>query len=76
MRSTFGRRAAICKEMGWSLDFVEHGISYVKLQMMMLDLPRVHYGDKDETHITLNDDNADEVWAMLTGAQGVKVNKA
>ena len=66
MRSTLGRRASICKELGWSLDFVEHGISYVKLQMIMIDMPRIiSRGGKNTEHITLTDDNADEVWAMI-----------
>lgn len=66
MKSTLGRRASICKELGWTLDFVEHGISYVKLQMIMMDMPRIiSRGGKNTEHITLTDDNADEVWAMI-----------
>lgn len=61
MRSTLGRRASICKELGWSLDFVEHGISYAKLQMILMDMPRIVKDDGAE-HITLTDDNAEEVW--------------
>lgn len=75
MRSTLGRRASICKELGMSLDYVEHGISYVKLQMMMIDLPRVRYERNDCERITLTDDNADSVWGMFTGMNGVKVNR-
>ena len=66
MKSTLGRRASICKELGWTLDFVEHGISYVKLQMIMMDMPRIiSRSGKNTEHITLTDDNADEVWAMI-----------
>ena len=64
MKSTLGRRASICKELGFTLDFVEHSISYVKLQMMMMDMPRVVHGDKTE-HYELTDDNADEFFGML-----------
>ena len=73
MRSTLGRRASICKELGFSLDFVEHGISYAKLQMMMLDMPRVVHGEKKERY-ELTDDNADEFFSMLM-SQGVAKHK-
>lgn len=66
MRSTLGRRAAICKELGFSLDFVEHGISYAKLQMMVMDMPRVIHNDKDKVeHITLTEDNAEQVLQIM-----------
>ena len=73
MRSTLGRRASICKELGFSLDFVEHGISYAKLQMMMMDMPRVVHGEKKEQY-ELTDDNADEFFSMLM-SQGVAKHK-
>ena len=66
MKSTLGRRASICKELGWSLEFVEHGISYAKLQMMMMDMPRIiHTDGKKVEHITLTDENAESVWSMM-----------
>ncbi|MCR5658972.1 MAG: hypothetical protein K6G25_06565 [Bacteroidales bacterium] len=66
MKSTLGRRASICKELGWSLEFVEHGISYAKLQMMMIDMPRIiHTDGKKVEHITLTDENAESVWSMM-----------
>lgn len=59
----------ICKELGWSLDYVEHGISYVKLQMMIADMP--HYLDEERedkaTGIELTEDNADEVLQLMMG---------
>lgn len=64
MRSTLGRRASICKELGFTLQFVEHGISYAKLQMMTLDMPRVVHGKAKERY-ELTDDNADEFFRML-----------
>lgn len=66
MRSTLGRRASICKELGFSLDFVEHGISYSKLQMMVMDMPRVVKADKDKgKRITLTEDNAEQVLSIM-----------
>lgn len=66
MKSTLGRRALICKELGFSLDFVEHGISYAKLQMMLLDMPRMVDNNKDKVeHITLTEDNAERVLQMM-----------
>ena len=65
MRSTLGRRVSICKELGFSLDFVEHGISYAKLQMMMMDMPRVIHSDGKTEHYELTDDNAGEFFGML-----------
>lgn len=54
----------ICKELGWSLDFVEHGISYAKLQMTVADMPRVGKREQDEP-ITLTDENEKEVFDMI-----------
>lgn len=66
MKSTLGRRALICKELGWSLEFVEHGISYAKLQMMLMDMPRIdNEGKEGVEHITLTEDNAEEVLQMM-----------
>lgn len=67
MHSTLGRRALICKELGFSLDFVEHGISYAKLQMMLMDMPRVVRTNKEKKveHITLTEDNAEQVLSMM-----------
>lgn len=67
MHSTLGRRASICKELGFSLDYVEHGISYAKLQMMLLDMPRTVRDNKERKlkHITLTEDNAEEVLLIM-----------
>lgn len=63
MRSTLGRRAAICKNLGFTLEFVEHGISYAKLQMMLMDMPRVIKKDKEK--VALTEDNEDSFVSML-----------
>lgn len=65
----------ICKELGWSLEFVEHGISFAKLQMMIADMP--HYikkGDKTVESIELTDDNAEDVYAMMM-AHGARIKE-
>jgi len=59
----------ICKELGWSLEFVEHGISYAKLQMILMDMPR--FEDSDKKRDTLTEDNADEIFNMLNKRMGV-----
>ena len=69
MKSTLGRRGMICKELGWSLEFVEHGISYAKLQMILMDMPRFKDGKKREE---LTEDNADDIFNMLNKRMGVK----
>lgn len=69
MKSTLGRRGMICKELGWSLEFVEHGISYAKLQMILMDMPR--FEDSDKKRDTLTEDNADEIFNMLNKRMGV-----
>jgi len=71
MKSTLGRRGMICKELGWSLDYVEHGISYMKLQMILMDMPRFESGDKKKV-VELTDDNADDIFNMLNQRMGVK----
>ena len=71
MKSTLGRRASICKELGFSLDFVEHGISYAKLQMMVVDMPRIVHIDKDNITEALTDENADDIIGMLMSKGGV-----
>lgn len=73
MRSTLGRRASICKELGFTLDFVEHGISYAKLQMMLIDLPRTEKNSGNE-EVELTDSNADEIMGMLLTKGGVIKN--
>lgn len=67
MKSTLGRRGMICKEMGWSLEYVEHGISYAKLQMILMDMPRFEDTTKDKKveHFTLTDENAEELLPMM-----------
>ncbi len=75
MHSTLGRRASICKELGWSLDFVEHGISYAKLQMMMMDMPRIVSRKKGEEHYTVTDDNAEELFGMLAARGNRMINR-
>ena len=71
MKSTLGRRGMICKELGWSLEYVEHGISYMKLQMILMDMPRFESGDKKKV-VELTDDNADDIFNMLNQRMGVK----
>lgn len=70
MKSTLGRRGMICKELGWSLDYVEHGISYAKLQMILMDMPRFEDTD-NKKYEELNEDNADEIFNMLNKRMGV-----
>lgn len=57
----------ICKELGWSLEYVEHGISYAKLQMILMDMPRFEDTTKDKKveHFTLTDDNAEEMLSVM-----------
>lgn len=75
MKSTLGRRASICKELGWSLDFVEHGISYAKLQMMMMDMPRIVHKDKGVERYEITDDNAEEMFGMLMARSKKMMNQ-
>lgn len=65
-----GRRANICKALGWSLEYVEHGISYAKLQMIMMDMPRYVHKEKEGgggnyEDIELTDENQEEVFGMI-----------
>lgn len=79
MKSTLGRRANICKALGWPLDFVEHGISYAKLQMIMIDMPRHVHKGKDENgggnfeDIEPTDDNQEEVFGMIFNGMSGKL---
>lgn len=75
MKSTLGRRASICKELGWSLDFVEHGISYAKLQMMMMDMPRIVHKDNSVERYEITDDNAEEMFGMLMARSKKMMNQ-
>jgi hypothetical protein len=47
------------------MDYVEHGISWGKLQMMIMDMPRLEKSDGKPKAIELTDDNAEEVFGML-----------
>ncbi len=73
-RSTYGRRAAICEKFGWTMDYLNHCISYAFIIRCLCDLPRYEY-DKDNTKqgekIKLTDSNADEFAAFIK-----KINKA
>jgi len=71
MRSTLGRRASVCKELGLSLEFVEHGISYAKLQMMIIDMPRMVDRTNKGKRVALTDDNADELMPVLLAGGAV-----
>ena len=71
MRSTLGRRAEICKELGWSLEFVEHGISWAKLQMVVMDMPRITGNGDKKKRTELTEDNADELMPILLAGGAV-----
>ena len=71
MRSTLGRRAEICKELGWSLEFVEHGISWAKLQMVVMDMPRMVGNGDRKKRTELTEDNADELMPILLAGGAV-----
>jgi hypothetical protein len=49
------------------LDYLEHGISWGKVQRMLIDAPSIEDEEekKGDTNITLTDSNADEVLAMI-----------
>ena len=48
MRSTYGTRASICDHFNWTLDYLENGISWAKVQRLMADAPSNDYDDKNE----------------------------
>ncbi|WP_313386897.1 hypothetical protein [Chishuiella sp.] len=47
MRSTYGTRASICNHFNWTLDYLENGISWAKVQRLMADMPSYDYDDKE-----------------------------
>ncbi len=59
--STFGRRGAICEHFGWTLEYLEHGVSWPIVQRMMIDAPGVEYTDGEVEEITLTADNSADI---------------
>lgn len=67
LKSTFGYRYAICQALGWTIDYLENGISWVKVQRMIIDAPGYEIEDEeggllgDKTDVRLTADNADAI---------------
>lgn len=59
-RSTYGRRAAICEKMGWTLNYINHSVSYAVLIRCLIDMPRYEYDEdnKNGSKIKLTAENA------------------
>lgn len=67
MNTPYGRRGAICKNLGWTWHYLHHGIPYSILQRILIDLPQYHY-DKDHSQDTvtqITEENADEIMAQI-----------
>lgn len=47
MKSTYGTRASICNHFNWTLDYLENGISWAKVQRLMADMPSYDYDNKE-----------------------------
>ncbi|WP_313376709.1 hypothetical protein [Chishuiella sp.] len=47
MRSTYGTRASICNHFNWTLDYLENGISWAKVQRLIADMSSDDYDDKE-----------------------------
>lgn len=59
----------MCAHFGWTVDYLEHGISWGKVQRMLIDAPGVDEAQdgsgKGDTEIVLTDNNADEVLKLI-----------
>lgn len=56
----------MCAHFGWPLDYLLHGIPWPTVQKMLADAPGIEDNDSKSTTIELTDDNADEVFNLLT----------
>lgn len=66
LKSTFGTRGAICELFGWTYEYLCEQISWALVQRMLAD--RIKYDtetDKENKPITLTDENAGDVLAMM-----------
>lgn len=64
--SPHGRRGAICAQMGWSWEFLHHGISWALVQRILADQARIVDGKEKKT-VRLTEKNADEIIKQLLG---------
>ena len=65
--SPHGRRGAICAQMGWSWEFLHHGISWALCQRILADQAKI-VDKKDLKKTTrLTEANADEIIKKLMG---------
>ena len=70
MRSTYGTRASICDHFNWTVDYLENGISWAKVQRLMADAPSYDYDDKDEdsksaNSIKITEQNQEDILKMF-----------
>jgi hypothetical protein len=57
---------AICAQMGWSWEFLHHGISWALVQRILADQARIVDGKEKKT-VRLTEKNADEIIKQLLG---------
>lgn len=56
LNSAWGNRGEICKNYGWTLDYLQWQISWVNVQMILADAPRCLDEDEvKEQNVTTNE---------------------
>ena len=65
LNSPFGRRGSICAHLGWTWDYLHHGVPWATVQRLLIDAPSVENDEDGAEEITLTADNASEVLDMI-----------
>lgn len=71
LNSPFGMEASICSTFHWSLEYLQWHVSWVRIQLMLADMPGYDYSEdsKDENVHSLDDiDDTDILRKLMEDA--------
>lgn len=55
----------ICEYFGWEYDYLVRGVSWATVVRMLIDAPATVDKDEEDEEITLTNDNAQQIAALI-----------
>ena len=66
LNSPYGRRGSICAHLGWTWDYLHHGIAWAIVQRLLIDAPDTEPADGEEnTETTITNENAEQILQQI-----------
>ena len=68
LNSPYGRRGSICAHLGWTWDYLHHGVAWAIVQRLLIDAPSIaddEDGSTDTKATKITSENAESILQQI-----------